>query len=107
MCIRDSWETVNSASARTNNIDGTVLTNCAIAFCETIEAAGYDAMIYANKELSLLTLDLSRLTDYPFWFAGYTTYPEFYYGFDMWQYTSDGSVAGIEERVDMNIEFIY
>lgn len=101
------WETVNSASARTNNIDGTVLTNCAIAFCETIEAAGYDAMIYANKELSLLTLDLSRLTDYPFWFAGYTTYPEFYYGFDMWQYTSDGSVAGIEERVDMNIEFIY
>ena len=64
-------------------------------------------MIYANKELSLRTLDLSRLTDYPFWFAGYTTYPEFYYGFDMWQYTSDGSVNGIEGRVDMNIEFIY
>lgn len=101
------WETVNSASARTNNINGTVLTNCAIAFCETIENAGYEAMIYANKELSLRTLDLSRLTDYPFWFAGYTTYPEFYYGFDMWQYTSDGSVNGIEGRVDMNIEFIY
>ena len=101
------WETVGSSSARTNNMDGTVLTNCAIAFCETIEDAGYDAMIYANKDLSLRTLDLSRLTEYPFWFAGYTTYPEFYYGFDIWQYSSSGTVAGISELVDLNIEFIY
>ena len=100
------WETVNSSEARTNNMNGTLLTDCAIAFCETIEAAGYTPMVYANKQLSLFTLELGRLTEYPFWFAGYTTYPEFYYGFDMWQYTSDGSVDGIDGRVDMNIEFI-
>lgn len=100
------WETVGAADARTNNINGNLLTDCMIAFCDTIKAAGYEPMIYANKELSLTTLKLGRLTQYPFWFAGYTTYPEFYYGFDIWQYTSSGSVAGIEGRVDMNIEFL-
>ena len=30
----------------------------------------------------------------------------FYYDFDIWQYTSGGSVAGIEGRVDMNIHFL-
>lgn len=100
------WETVNSAAARTNNISGSLLTDCALAFCETIENAGYDAMIYANKELSVTTLNRGCLTDYPFWFAGYTTYPEYYYGFDIWQYSSSGSVAGITTKVDMNIEFL-
>lgn len=100
------WETVNVSSARTNNMDGNLLTACAIAFCETIEDGGYTPMIYSNKQLALLTYDLSQLTDYPFWFAGYTAYPEFYYGFDFWQYTSGGSVDGINGRVDMNIQFL-
>ena len=100
------WETVGSAQARTNNMDGDLLTECAIAFCETIEDAGYEAMVYSNKSLALRTLKLERLSDYGFWFAGYTTYPEFYYDFDIWQYTSGGSVAGIEGRVDMNIHFL-
>jgi len=100
------WETVGSSSARTNNMDGTLLTDCAIAFCETIADAGYTPMIYSNKQLALLSFELDRLTDYAFWFAGYTTYPEYYYAFDMWQYTSEGSVAGIKGNVDMNIEFI-
>ena len=99
------WETVGSIDARTKNISGAVLTDCAIAFCDMIEAAGYTPMIYSNKELALLTYDLSPLTDYDFWFAGYTTAPEFYYGFDMWQYTSSGSVAGICGRVDLNLCF--
>jgi len=100
------WETVNVSTARTNNMDGDLLTDCAVAFCETIEDAGYTPMVYSNKQLALLTYDLSRLTDYPFWFAGYTNYPEFYYGFDFWQYTSGGSVDGIDGRVDMNIQFL-
>lgn len=82
------------------------LTNNCIAFCERVEAAGYEAMIYANY--SMLTTYLNRSTlekNYKIWLAHYnktTSYPgEFY----MWQYTSDGSVNGISGRVDMN--FIY
>jgi lysozyme len=100
------WEPIGSWDSRTKSINGTTLTNCAIAFCETIKQAGYTPMVYSNKELALLTLDLSRLGDYPFWFAGYTRYPEFYYGFDFWQYISGGSVDGINGRVDMNIQFL-
>lgn len=100
------WEPIKSSDSRTKTMDGNNLTNCAIAFCETIEQAGYTPMVYSNKELALLTFDLSRLADYPFWFAGYTRYPEFYYDFDFWQYTSGGSVDGISGRVDMNIQFL-
>ena len=100
------WETVGSETARTNNIDGTVLTDCAMAFCETIENAGYDAMIYSYKNLALRTLDMSRIEKYPFWFAGYTTWPEFYYDFDFWQYSSSGNVDGIQGNTDMDIEFV-
>lgn len=100
------WEPIGTSDSRTKKMDGTTLTSCAIAFCETIRRAGYTPMVYSNKELALLTLDLNRLSDYPFWFAGYTRYPEFYYNFDFWQYTSGGSVDGINGRVDMNIQFL-
>lgn len=30
-------------------------------------------------------------------------YPTMYYNYQMWQYTSSGSVPGIEGNVDMNI----
>ncbi len=44
--------------------------------------------------------------DYDFWLAQYSDTPSFYYDFQMWQYTSGGSVAGIEGGVDMNISFV-
>ena len=44
--------------------------------------------------------------DYPFWFAEYDkAAPTFYYHFQMWQYTSKGSVDGIQGNVDMNLWF--
>lgn len=100
------WETVGSAEARTNNMDGTVLSDCCVAFCRAVEAAGYDAMVYSYKDLTLRKLQMEKLEPYQFWFAGYTTYPEFVYDFEMWQYTSSGSVSGIEGRVDMDVWFI-
>ena len=40
------WETVSADGARTKGLDNTVLTDCAITFCETVALAGYKPMIY-------------------------------------------------------------
>ena len=100
------WERQNYNGSRTQTIPDTgLLCDMANAFCADIEAAGYDAMIYFYQSLAYNNLDLSQLTDYPFWLAQYTDYPSFYYDFDMWQYTSTGRVPGISGNVDMNLRF--
>ncbi len=62
-------------------------------------------MIYHNTEMGGMGLDLSRLTAYKKWFAGYNK--EFYwpYEYDFWQYSETGSVAGINGNVDLDIWF--
>lgn len=96
------WEPIFNDAARTDGLDRRTLTDCAVAFCERIEAAGYAPMVYFTKWLGYTQYDLSRLADYELWFAEYTDAPGFYYDFDMWQCSSKGSVAGIEGNVDMN-----
>ena len=101
------WELIGGTSARTYSVEKNVLTDCAIAFCETIRAAGYTPMVYVGNTVGYLRLDLSRLTAYDLWYAQYDTdYPGFFYDFLIWQYTSKGSVPGIEGNVDMDIWFI-
>ena len=99
------WEIIYDDSARTDNVPVDVLTDCCVAFCEAIEDAGYTPMIYQNKKTTMFKLDLERLTDYDFWLAEYNSEPTYYYDFTMWQYTSEGSVPGIEGDVDLNISF--
>ena len=41
--------------------------------------------------------------DYDFWFAQYKSQPDFYYDFQMWQYTSSGRVDGIQGNVDLDV----
>lgn len=68
-------------------------------FCEAIEAAGYWAGVYANK--NWWDNYLTGLTEYTRWVARYNSTLGMD-NVDMWQYTSDGSVTGISGRVDMN-----
>ena len=82
-----------------------MLNACFRAFCDTIEAAGYDAMIYFHTSTAYANLDMSMLYDYDSWYASYNKVPEFYYYFDMWQYSSSGIVDGIPVKVDMNLSF--
>lgn len=51
-------------------------------------------------------LDLEKLLDYPVWYADYEELPQTPYRFSMWQYSSTGSVPGIEENVDLNIQLL-
>lgn len=103
------WETIQTGDPedipRTEDVMPKTLTLSAIAFCETIEDAGYDAMIYTNKKLATIKYDLRMLQDYPVWLAYYDTNLNYCYDFDVWQYGT-AKVDGIEGEVDVNISII-
>lgn len=100
------WEYIGS-HARTANVDRRTLTDCSIAFCEEVQKAGRTPMIYFNWRQGDNRLFLYELEEYPFWLALYShrmTYP---YKVEMWQYTNEGKVPGIEGDVDINLWFEY
>ena len=101
------WESVDDEYSRTRDTDGETVTECALAFCQIIEEAGYLPMTYGSPtKIYAGGIDLTQLQDYPFWLAHYTTDwvpTSFRYHYHMWQYSSDGSVPGIEGRVDLDL----
>lgn len=99
------WEIIYDDTARTDKMTVEGLADCCVTFCERVKSAGYTPMVYQNTSTSTHKLDLPRIKDYEFWLAEYTDFPTFYYEYDMWQYSSEGKVAGIEGNVDLNICF--
>ena len=100
------WEQLTNAGSRTKNPDWAAVTDCAVAFCETVAAAGYTPMTYFNKSMAYLHLDMNRLSGYDAWLAWYHPVPDYIYEYQMWQYGSSGSVDGIRGDVDMDILFV-
>jgi len=98
------WEYI-SEEARTANMDARTLTDCYLAFCGRLEAAGYTPMAYFNTYQSRSLMHLTELEDYPFWLALYSDRMTFPYRIEMWQYTDSGKVPGIEGLVDLNLMF--
>ncbi len=101
MPLAYDWE----QEERTADVDKRTLTDCTLAFCQTVEKAGYDPMIYFNSYQAKELLLLEELTAYPWWLAMYDVTAEFPYRMDMWQYTCTGTVPGIEGQVDINLLF--
>ncbi|MBD5522908.1 MAG: hypothetical protein HDR04_00530 [Lachnospiraceae bacterium] len=73
------------------------------AFLETIASAGYETGIYASRNWLNDELDMTEVSEYRTWLAEYADIPVYDKYYHMWQYTSKGSVAGIETRVDLNL----
>ena len=99
------WEDIQ-ADARTDGMDSVQLTKNAIAFCDTIEQAGYRAGVYFNQRFGYEEFDLESLQDYVFWLAEYNDTPSFSFHFQIWQYCNDGRVDGIKTDVDLNLAFL-
>lgn len=100
------WEHITTSSnSRTRDISGASISRMADFFCHEVTQAGFTPAVYFNKDLAYLYLDLERLDGNTFWLAEYDSVPDFYYHFEMWQYTSKGRVPGIEGNVDMNLAF--
>lgn len=98
------WERY-SDEARTANVSGRTVTDCAIAFCDVIRDSGREPMIYFNSNQALNQLSMPELTEYGFWLAQYDTSVWFPYKVDMWQYSNKGRVPGVNTNVDLNIGF--
>ncbi|MDR0913683.1 MAG: glycoside hydrolase family 25 protein [Oscillospiraceae bacterium] len=77
------------------------------AFCDTIEAAGYEAGVYSFLSFLLNKQDYNVIKNYSIWVAQWgVSAQRFGKPVDMWQYTSDGSVAGYSGRLDCNYAYI-
>lgn len=84
------------------------MTDIALAFCDTIKNAGYDAMVYANKTFLSKNLDHEVIENagYDVWLAHYTTNTNYTGDYKIWQYTSSGKIPGIANKV-FDCNFMY
>ncbi|WP_289284568.1 GH25 family lysozyme [Parablautia intestinalis] len=108
-------EDFQSPDSRQHSLDVAARTSLACAFLDEIAASGYTPMFYASKgelEGSALWDTQTLAGKYKIWVAQYPgqPYPETsassYTGVhDMWQYTSQGTVAGISKKTDVNIAY--
>ena len=98
-------EEIKYDTARTDNLTPEEFTNNCKIFCDEIEEAGYDTMIYSNMKWLAFTLNAEELTDYDKWYADYAPLPQCPYDFEMWQYTETGKISGIDGNVDLNVWF--
>lgn len=81
------------------------LTNFALEYCKEITQAGYKAGVYANENWFKNYLNCSTIASYGYsiWCAKYSSYkPVISSNYDIWQYTSEGRINGINTVVDMN-----
>ena len=105
------WE-MHDSSYRVYGTTPEMATACAVAFCERIEEAGYDAMVYAGTYVSYIKYDQGALEPYLSWYPEYKSEsseqlrPTIYYHRDYWQYSSSAQVNGIGGKVDVNLQFI-
>ena len=98
------WEIIDG-DVRTQDVEPGKLTGFADAFCEMVQRFGYKGGVYFNQMLGYLGFDLQALSEYDLWLAQYDSKPDFFYHFDMWQYSPQHRVAGINEDVDVNLRF--
>ncbi len=88
-------------------------TDAALAFLEAIEELGYEGMFYGAKNELEAFWEMDRIEEnYKVWVAQYPAEPypqtpasDYEGSHHMWQYTSQGSIAGIETDVDLNVAY--
>lgn len=91
-----------NGNGRADHLDVATRTAVCKTFAETIKANGYIPMIYASKNWFYNNLDMSQLLQYDTWLAHYTDETDYKYHYEIWQYSSSGSVLGILGRTDLN-----
>lgn len=101
VCFDLEYDSVRWAKTQGVTIGKTTASKFAMAFCGEIEKAGYYAMNYSNLDYIRNMFTEEVLKKYDLWYAYYN--PECNRSdAGIWQYASNGSVAGISGNVDMN-----
>ncbi len=95
----------NREDTRLHGLSDKDITDIALTFTNKISEAGYTPMIYSYLNAFNNRFEVGRFTDTRVWLAHYADKTTYKGNYHMWQYTSDGEVAGINTRVDMNISY--
>lgn len=95
-----------NTNGRADPLDKNTRTAVCDAFCKTIERAGKKAGVYASRNWFNTKLDDDRLESHVRWVAEYASTTAYSKRYEMWQYTSSGSIDGINGRVDLDVSYI-
>lgn len=95
-------EDADGYKTKRGGISKQMATDICRIFCERVTAAGYTAGVYANKDWAVNRLDMAQLAAWPFWLAQYNDKVTYAGKYDMWQYSSSGTMPGISGKVDLN-----
>ena len=94
---------VEAANGRADGLSAAERTKVVKAFCETVRDSGYTAGVYSNKNWFAEKMDTGAFGNYRIWLAQYTESPTYTGRYEMWQYSSQGTIPGIKGDVDLNI----
>lgn len=96
---------VEAANGRADGLSASERTKVITAFCETVRDSGYTAGVYSNKNWFTEKMNTGAFGNYRIWLAQYTERPTYTGRYDMWQYSSRGTIPGIKGDVDLNISY--
>ncbi|MBQ7942655.1 MAG: hypothetical protein IJ326_01185 [Lachnospiraceae bacterium] len=96
-------ESVDGDIARTDGLDVETRTELADYFLKEVKAAGYTPMLYGDKEALVTAYNMEELQKYDIWLSQAGESPDYPYAFDMWQYSTNGEIKGIEGEAHLNI----
>ena len=99
-------EFVENDTSRVETLTRDERTAIAAVFVNHIKEAGYTPMIYGNAEWLVKRIDMSKFKESCIWLSEEADMPVFPYRFEMWQYTKQGQVRGIDGFVDLNLSFV-
>lgn len=84
----------------------TVCSEMVKAFCDTMEKAGYFAGLYISRSPLQQYITPEVAQRYALWIAEYGSKCNYNGTYGMWQYTSEGSVLGIQNNCDLDICYV-
>lgn len=105
-------DSVRYAQEKGVNVTKDLSTRMAIVFLNEVKSRGYIPVLYTNKNYMQHYFDLGRIraevSDVRIWYAHYekNLSPEELEIADVWQYTDQGKVPGVQKNADVNKFYI-
>ena len=104
----DRYDPNSGNPYRTNGLSNEQLNANAKVFLNYIRSQGYTPSLYGSSSYLNSTWDSEVRSNNDVWVAHYgASKPSYTGSYTMWQYTSSGSVPGINANVDIDIDYSY
>lgn len=99
------YDSVDKAAARGVYVGKDLCTRMTVAFCQEVERQGFQGGVYTNQDFWNRMYDMTQLQRYAIWLAHYNSGAAPAHDCIVHQYSSSGSVPGINGNVDMDLYY--